>query len=747
MSRQNMQNALGAPRALASAVGMAITAFSAGHLAQAAEQSDGKSISLGATDINAQQSETSYKTDVSESKKMTAPLRDSAKTLTVIPQQVIRDTGAMSLTDALRTTPGITFGAGEGGNPNSDRPIIRGFGAESDIFIDGMRDVAAQSREIFNVESVEVSKGPSSAYTGVGSTGGSLNLITKSAKLGDAYNGGYSFGSDQTQRYTLDVNKQLTETSAFRLNLMKHENNVAGRDDVDNSRWGFAPSFAFGLGTDTRVMVDYYHLRTDDMPDYGIPLTLSSNRSKYHVDGPANVSKSNFYGLNDRDYRKSVNDSGTIRIEHDLNEDTTLSNSFRMSRSTLDYIVTNPDDSRGNVANGLLYRSSKNRNSTSSGFVNQTDLTTKFNTGSLEHSLATGIEFSYQDTHNRGYNVGVASTSNTCNAALLASHDCTSAYDPNPHDSWNGSITDSLAYTDTDAKNSAAYVFDTLKFNEQWSLNLGLRLDHYEIASSGYSTGGRGSVAGNFNREKTSDIWSYQLGVVYKPLPNGSVYAAWSTSSNPSGETAGNGGQEIAANNADLDPEKSRNYEVGTKWDFFDDDLSLTAALFRTEKTNARITDPDNSSFQVLDGEQRVQGFEFTYTGNITRQWKVFGGYTYMESELVKTSTAADKGNHMPSTPRNSFNLWSTYEVVPKLTVGAGATFVDQRFGNEANSIEIPSYWRYDAMASYKLTKNVDLQLNVQNLTNKRYFDQIFTTHYAHVAPGRTAMMSASFHF
>jgi catecholate siderophore receptor len=543
------------------------------------------------------------------------------------------------------------------------------------------------------------------------------------------------------------VNKQLTETSAFRLNLMKHENNVAGRDDVDNSRWGFAPSFAFGLGTDTRVMVDYYHLSTDDMPDYGIPLTLSSNRSKYHVDSPANVSKSNFYGLNDRDYRKSVNDSGTLRIEHDLNEDTTISNSFRMSRSTLDYIVTNPDDSRGNVANGLLYRSSKNRNSTSSGFVNQTDLTTKFNTGGLEHSLATGIEFSYQDTHNRGYNIGVAATGNTCTAALLASHDCTSAYDPNPHDSWNGSITDSLAYTDTDAKNSAAYVFDTLKFNEQWSLNLGLRLDHYEIASSGYSTGGRGSVAGNFNREKTSDIWSYQLGVVYKPLPNGSVYAAWSTSSNPSGETAGNGGQEIAANNADLDPEKSRNYEIGTKWDFFNDDLSLTAALFRTEKTNARITDPDNSSFQVLDGEQRVQGFEFTYTGNITRQWKVFGGYTYMDSELVKTSTAADKGNHMPSTPRNSFNLWSTYEVVPKLTLGAGATFVDQRFGNEANSVEIPSYWRYDAMASYKLTKNVDLQLNVQNLTNKRYFDQIFTTHYAHVAPGRTAMMSASFHF
>jgi catecholate siderophore receptor len=225
------------------------------------------------------------------------------------------------------------------------------------------------------------------------------------------------------------------------------------------------------------------------------------------------------------------------------------------------------------------------------------------------------------------------------------------------------------------------------------------------------------------------------------------VYAAWSTSSNPSGETSGNGGQEVTAANGDLDPEKNRNYELGTKWDFFGDDLSLTAALFRTEKTNARITDPDNSTYQVLDGEQRVDGFEFTYTGKLTSKWKVYGGYTYMESELVKTTLAADKGNHMPSTPRNNFNLWSTYELIPKLTIGAGATFVDSRFGNEANSIEVPSYWRYDAMASYALTKNVDLQLNVQNLTDKRYFDQVFQTHYAHVAAGRTALMSASFHF
>ncbi|EJZ56497.1 TonB-dependent siderophore receptor [Pseudomonas fluorescens R124] len=752
MSRQHAQLPVSSPRLLASAIGVAITAGSAGHMVFAAQQTDekasGNAIALDATSVVGEQQDTSYKTDASQSKKYTAPLRETPKSVTVIPQQVIRDTGATSLVDALRTTPGITFGAGEGGNPAGDRPIIRGFNAESDVFIDGMRDPASQSREIFDVESVEVSKGPGSAFTGAGSTGGSLNLVSKTAKLGSFYNGGFTWGSDQTKRTTLDLNQQMTDTSAFRLNLMKHEANVAGRDGVDVSRWGVAPTFSFGLGTDTRVIVGYYHNETDDIPDYGIPLTFSSNRSKYHVDKPANVNRDNFYGLTSRDYRQTSDDSGTFKIEHDLNDDLTVSNSFRMSRSTLDYIVSNPDDSKGNVANGSVYRGAKSRNSTSSGWVNQTDLSAKFNTAGIEHSLVTGLEFSYQDTHNRPYVLTSSASGTTCNAALFRSGDCTNLYKPTPGDNWAGKITDSAAYTDTDTKTAAAYVFDTLKFNEQWSLNLGLRYDNYQTESSGYSTGGRGAVAGNFSRENTSDLLNYQIGVVYNPLPNGSVYAAYSTSSNPAGETSGNGSLELAANNSDLDPEKNRNYEIGTKWDFFGDDLSLTAALFRTEKTNARIDDPDGATTQVLDGEQVVNGLELTYSGKLTRNWKVFGGYTYMDSEVVKTTLAADKGNHMPSTPRNNFTLWSTYDLIPeKLTIGGGATFVDSQFGNVANSVEIPSYWRYDAMASYALTKNVDLQLNVQNLTDKRYFDQVFQTHYAHVAAGRTALLSANFHF
>lgn len=491
MSRQSTEFAGSKPRLLVSAVGVAITAMSGTHLAHADEAMPKKSgqdvLSLDAdTVVGAQQQDpTTYNVEKSSNEKYTAPLLETPKTVTVIPQQVIKDTGALTLQDALRSTPGITFGAGEGGNPAGDRPFIRGFNAESDTFLDGMRDVASQTREIFNIEQIEVSKGPGSAYTGAGSTGGSLNLISKTAKQADFNDASIVLGTDQTRRTTLDVNHRLGDNAAFRLNLMKHDANVAGRDEVNVSRWGVAPTVTFGFDTPTRATLSYYHLSTDDMPDYGIPLTLAG-RSERNPSKPVSVDKSNFYGLNDRDYRKSTTDTGTFRIEHDLNDNLTLSNSFRLVRTTLDYIVTNPDDSRGNVANGLVYRSSKNRNSTSKGWVNQTDLKATFDTGFVGHTLVTGMEFSYEDVHNRPYVITPGGGSgNTCTPGLLASGDCTSLNKPTPGDHWTGSITDSTAFTDTDTKTASAYVFDTLKLSEQWDLNLGLRYDDYETRSSG----------------------------------------------------------------------------------------------------------------------------------------------------------------------------------------------------------------------------------------------------------------------
>lgn len=758
MSR-TIERPVAMPRVLVSALG-AVTAFSAVSGARAGEAAAAdEALSLG-TDTVVGVGEDAYKVE-SASQKYTAPLRETPKSVTVIPQQVIKDTGSLTLADALRTTSGITFGAGEGGNPAGDRPIIRGFNAESDIFIDGLRDVASQTREMFNIEQVEVSKGPGSAYTGAGSTGGSLNLISKTARRDNFLDISQTFGSDQTNRTTLDGNYVFSDNIAGRLNLMKHDANVAGRDGVDVSRWGVAPTITFGFDTPTRATLSYYHLETDDMPDYGLPVTDAATPTS--VRKPVSVDKDNFYGLTGRDYRESTTDSGTFRLEHDLNDNLTLSNTTRVVRTTLDYIVTTPNDSRtGNLSQGLVSRSAKSRNSTSEGWINQTDLKAQFTTGSIEHSLVTGVEISREGVHNRPYFIRPGTAGNTCSAAHVSSGDCTSLANPSYKDAWTGSIADSNAFTDTDTDSLSAYVFDTLKFNEQWSLNMGLRYDDFETEASGLTVAsGTNNVNGETDLENKSHFWNYQLGLVFNPLPNGSIYAAWSTSSNPVGETSGEGIGSIAAATEALSPERNRNYEIGTKWDFFDERLGLTAAIFRTEKTNARVLEADGTTSNI--GETRVDGFELGISGQITPKWQAFASYTYLDGEVVESGrvdvdaragnanvnnvNGGANGNDIPSTPQNSFSFWTTYNLTQNLTIGGGANYVDSRYGDVTNYIEVPSYWRYDAMAAYRVSKNLDIQLNVQNLTDERYFDQVYSNHMAHVAPGRTALLSTNFHF
>ena len=736
-------------RRLATAVGVAVGTIGVGMAhAQAADTV----VELEATSVVGESETGTYKAE-SASRKYTAPLRETPKSVTVITEQVIKDTGSLTLTDALRTTSGITFGAGEGGNPAGDRPIIRGFNAESDVFIDGLRDVGMQTREMFNLEQVEVSKGPGSAYTGSGSTGGSLNLISKTAKAQNFLDISQTFGTDQTTRTTLDGNYVFSDSIAGRLNLMKHDANVAGRDGVSVSRWGVAPTISFGMHSPTRATFSYYHLESDDVPDYGLPMyTAGDVGGGTNIRKPAHVSKDNFYGTRD-DYRKSTTDTGTFLFEHDINDNLTFSNSFRLSRTTLDYVGMNPNDSKGsgtssqpsNLSDGFVYRSAKNRNSNNSSWINQSDLKANFNTGSIEHSLIGGIEISKTDVHSHGYSIS-GSGSGKCKIDPI---NCTSLLKPSRHDGFVGDISRAETYTDTDTDTLAGYVFDTLKFNDQWSLNLGVRYDDYETTSSGFGAeAGRGSKNVNYKRENNSHFWNYQAGLVFNPTENGSIYLAWSTSSNPVGETGGEGSDEVSYSNTDLQPERNRNIELGTKWAFFDERLGVEAAIFKTEKKNARVNDVDGLPENI--GETEVKGFEIGVNGQITPKWNMFASYTYLDGELVKGAANAnpsENGNEIPSTPENSFSLWSTYNVTDKLTIGGGANYVDSRFGNTANTTQIPSYWRYDAMAKYTLNKTVDFQLNVQNLTDKRYFDQVYSTHMAHVAPGRTALLSTNFHF
>jgi catecholate siderophore receptor len=709
------------PTMLASAV--ALGAASAALPAVAQQAAGDQPATLPAISVEGQkpaEAGETYKVDQSASQKFTAPLLDTPKSVTVITKEVMEDRAATSLTEVYRTTPGISLGAGEGGTAIGDRPFIRGYDSTASTFIDGIRDTGTQSRDIFDIEQVEIIKGPNSTFSGRGSTGGSVNLITKSAKSEDFNAGSVAFGTDMTKRATVDINRAIDANTAFRINAMIHDAEVAGRDEVDITKFGFAPTVSFGLQKPTRLTLSYYHFQSDDTPDYGIPIDKTTGK-------PADVSRDNFYGLS-RDYRKTYYDGVTSQIEHDLTDSITLRNTTRYSYAENRYIVTEP--ASPNFATNSLTLNPKSRNADTETITNQTDLLSDFDTYGLKHTLITGVELSYEQTKNRAYAFSPTSVTGSLS-------------DPD-FDMFGGTISTSSSYANTSVDTQAIYVLDTIALTPQWDFNLGLRLDDYRTNSKGI---GR---TGAFDSKNESTFLNPQLGLVYKPLPNGSVYIAYSTSSNPSGGSAGEGGGDgsLGVTNASLDPEKNASYELGTKWDMAGGKLQLSGAVFRTEKRNAQVPGVSSSDEQLPIGKERVDGFELGASGAITEAWKVFGGYTFLKSEIVDDGpNSSNEGKAFPNVAPHNLSLWTTYDLDREWTIGGGTVYMARRYSNADNSVKLPSYWRFDAMAAYKITKDVNVQLNVQNLLDKTYYDAPRGGNAAIVAPGRTALLTANFKF
>jgi catecholate siderophore receptor len=282
-----------------------------------------------------------------------------------------------------------------------------------------------------------------------------------------------------------------------------------------------------------------------------------------------------------------------------------------------------------------------------------------------------------------------------------------------------------------------------MKLGEKWQLSGGLRWDHFDVDYKSTAANGVVTPLG-----RTDDMLSWRTGAVYKPRPNGSLYAAYGTSFNPSAEGLALSSAATAANNLNVAPEESRTYEVGTKWDLLDRMLSVSLALFRTEKTNARTEDPaDSTDTIVLAGEQRVQGVELGASGRITKDWGVFAGYAYMDSEVVKSKNPVEVGNELSNTPRQTFNLWTTYQLPWHFEVGAGAQFTDSRYSaTTATRRQAPDYWLFDAMVGYTVNQNVSLRLNVYNLADEDYIDRVGGGHFV-PGTGRSAVLSANFKF
>jgi len=669
--------------------------------------------------------------------KLTEPLRDVPQSITTVSKELIEQRGVTNLNDVFRSVPGITLGAGEfnwqGNNPN-----IRGFNSRSDMFLDGMRDFGNYYRDPFVLETVEVLQGPASTVFGRGSTGGVINQVTKQATLAPMMSGALNFGTDSTKRVTADINQpfsELGEGGAVRLVAMGHSGEIAGRrDGGEQQRYGFAPSLALGLGTPTRLHLNYLHLSSNDTPDYGLP---------WFGTRVAPVPRHNFYGFSS-DYLKTDVDLVTAKVDHDFSENLKLHTQVRYGNYTRSSRITEPQIAAPATtppAGVTVNRNVFTGRGKETFLQGQTDVTAKFYTGSFEHNVVAGLEGGRErSAPSIGFAQGVPGTN------LLT---------PTKDAVFSSTSTPPNFIADATGDGFAFYAMDTLKISEMFQLIGGVRWDYFRInygaeryvAATGVPTGSERVI-------HTDKEFSFRAGAVFKPVENGSIYIGFGTSFNPSAEsltfvTSARGGFPIA--NAFLDPEKNKNYEIGTKWDWMGGKLSTTAAVFRIEKENARVPNPTTPGFNALGGTQRSQGFEVGITGYLTAQWQIQAGYVYIDGEVTKSPAgvagAPPVGAPLPFVPKHSFSFWTAYQITPQIQVGAGGQHVGSRFATNTAPIKwVPDYWTFDAMAKYAWSEHLSFKVNVTNIGDKYYYDAI---HPQHVIPGagRTAMFAINLNY
>lgn len=668
-----------------------------------------------------------YKPVSVASPKFTQPLVNIPQSYSVITEEVIEEQGATSLRDVLRNVPGISIQAGEGGVPAGDNLTIRGFNARTDLFIDGVRDFGGYSRDPFNLEQVEVAKGPSSSNAGRGSTGGTVNLVSKTPRLTPFYDISASGGSNDLARTTLDVNQPLGPHSAVRLNGLFHQSETPGRGPAEEERWGMAGSLALGLDTDTRVTLSFFHLEQNNQPDYGIPwvsASVTDPRLVDYVNSAPPVDFGNYYGLVAKDFESIATDIGTIEFEHDLSDNVTIRDQIRIGKTSRDSVITAP---RFTGVGSEIRRQNQSRDQEDSIFSNQFDVTSYFDTGKVSHELVTGFEMAWEESRNYARSGPDAVT--------------TDLFAPNPNDPYPFAIVRTGAFNDAEAFSAGVYVFDTIHLTEKFDLTGGLRWDYFDVDFM--SVDSAGMISNSIS--KADDMLSGRIAGVYKPATNGSIYLGYGTSFNPSAE--GLTFSTRGASTVEADPEQSETIELGTKWEIFDERLLLSAALFRTNKTNARTDDPaDPTDISVLEGEQQVNGFELGLAGSVTDYWHLYGGYTFLSSEILSSKDLTEIGNELANTPQHSLSLWTVVDLPAGFRIGGGPQFVDSRFSNDSNTRQADAYWLFDAMIGYEVNENMDLQLNFYNIFDEDYIDRVGGGHFIPGA-GSSVMVTGSLRF
>ena len=659
------------------------------HIVVKAGENPVLSIGLGVAENTATVTVTTsgeYMSDsVSSATKTLTSLRDVPQSLSVVGRRQLNDQMLTTIGDVVRYQPGITAHQGEN---NRDQIIIRGQSSSADFFVNGVRDDVQYLRDTYNLESVEVIRGPNALVFGRGGGGGVLNRVTKEASFAPSREITVQGGSFGDFRAAADINQPINDKFAFRVNGLAERSN-SFRDFVKFRRYGIAPTFTFTPSNDTRLTFAYEFFRDQRTADRGI--TSFQNK-------PADVPISTYYGNpDDSEVNADVHlVSGTFEKQiGDLN----IRN--RTMYGDYDRFYQNYVPGAVNTAGTLVSISAYNNATRRKNLFSQTDLSYAFETGRLKHRLLGGFELGRQRTtnfRNSGF------FNNTETSILVDFNDPTT----------DVPVTFRQAVSDADNRLrlnvGAAYLQDQVEVSRYLQIIGGLRFDYFDLRYH--------NNRNNEDLRRIDRLVSPRLGVVVKPLAQLSIYGSYSVSYLPS-----SGDQFASLTNItqQLEPEEFRNYEVGVKWDIRHN-ISLTSALYRLDRTNTRSTDPNDPSRIVQTGSQRTNGFEFGLNGNITRAWSVTGGYSYQDAFITSTTAAAPAGRQVAQVPHHTFSIWNKYQFLRKLSVGLGIINRSDMFAAIDNTVVLPGYTRADAAVYYSFNETWRMQANFENLFNTRYY-------------------------
>jgi len=624
-------------------------------------------------------------TTVSSATKTLATLRDIPQSITVMTHEQIKDQLLTSIGDVVRYVPGVTAHQGEN---NRDQIVIRGVNSSADFFLNGVRDDVQYYRDLYNVDRIEILRGPNAMIFGRGGGGGIVNRVTKEAGFAPFHEITLQGGSYSNKRVAFDLDQPVMNRAAFRLNGV-YENSDSFRDFFNLERYGVNPTFTFAPDKQTRISLGYEYFHDYRTADRGIP---SFNGF------PADLDISTYFGNPNNSWARASVNLGWIALEHQagaLNiRNRTMFGDY--DRGYQNYVPGAVTADKSQVALSAYNNATERLN-----VFNQTDLTYSASTGRIHHTLMFGAEVGRQLTDNFR-NTGFFNDTST---SILVPYSNPTISTPVI---FRQSATDANNHLTTNI--AAGYVQDQIDVSRFVQVVAGVRYDHFDLQ---FHNNRNGQDLGRID-----NLVSPRVGLVYKPLVRISIYGNYSVSYLPS---SGDQFSSLTVITQQVKPEKFNNYEVGAKWDITRS-LALTTAVYRLDRVNTRATDPNDPTRILQTGSQRTNGYEVGLNGSLTRSWRISGGYAYQDAFITSATTAAKPGAQVALVPHHNFSLWNNYQIISRLAAGFGVVHRSDMFAAIDDAVTLPGYTRADAALYVLLSEKIRLQANVENLFNTRYY-------------------------